>query len=299
MALTSPPTTGEPIDLAPIEPMVSTYVLHLELVQRMHQWAKRHGDILNPKRFGPTCMTMAMSAPWAPAASLELVARQAALIWAVDDELEVSLTEEEFLTKLDDTTAAVAGRPCRVDSAATDALAELRAELSAFPLFAELGEAWTEAMISGFSADLEGWRIAREMAGGAPPPSYDAYMAVATRSVHKTAMNLAMLIVTEHESLLEHWDRLAPAIDETNVAIRLVNDYGSYERENQTCDLNVRMLGISKEQLRHDIAASVERFREHLGPLLTTTNPLRAAVTLDRYLRTPIGFYLRFDYVSD
>lgn len=285
------------VDLVPVGPTVRTYVLSTELVRGMERWANRHGDIVNTRRFGPTCMTMAIVAPWAPSHGLELVARQAALLWAVDDTLEDSSSTAEFTATLDDVCSAVAGRAPRVDTALTTALAELRTDLSAFPLFAELAPLWTDAMTTGISAGLDEWRIAREMANGAPPPSIEEYLRIGARTILKTAMQLAMLIVTEPESLADHWDRLAPAMREADIAVRLVNDYASYEREAATGDLNIRMLGVGKAQLRRDIAASVERFRAHLAPLLAP-DPLRAAVTLDRYLTAPVEFYLRTDYVS-
>jgi hypothetical protein len=269
----------------------------MELVRGLESWAKRHGDVVNTRRFGPTCMTMAIVAPWAPSHSLELVARQAALLWAVDDALEDSSSEAEFTATLADICSAITGHLPRAQTALTAALTELRTDLAAFPLFAELGQPWTDAMTSGISAGLDEWRIARDMANGGPPPSIEEYLRIGGRSILKTAMQLAMLIVTEQESLAEHWDRLAPAVQEANIAVRLVNDYASYEREIATGDLNIRMLGVSKEQLRHDIHASVDRFRAHLAPFLAP-EPLRAAVTLDRYLTAPVEFYLRTDYLS-
>jgi hypothetical protein len=289
--------TSVDVGLVPVVPTVRTYALHLELVRRMHRWATRYRDVFDVRRFGPTCMTMAMVAPWAPLDCLELVARQAALLWAVDDELEQSSSAVEFAGGLDGIRAAITGRPRDVDTPVTAALAELRADLSGFPLFAELGDAWTDSMVSGISAGFDEWRISRDMAAGGAPPSLDTYLDIATRTILKVPMTLAMLIVTEPESLRAHWDRLEPALWEAAVAVRLANDYGSYERENSAGDLNIRMLGVSRARLRQDIAASLDRFHQHLDPLLGA-DPLRAAVTVDRYVTAPVEFYLWTDYKS-
>ncbi|MEV6235674.1 terpene synthase family protein [Lentzea sp. NPDC051838] len=286
-----------PTALVPVEPAVHTYVLHLKLVKMVQEWTKRRGDLLNVQRYGPTCMTMALAAPWAPAADLDVVCRQALLLWAVDDELEAVADEARFRARLAEFTSAISGEPYRPDPL-NDALAELRADLVARPLFGELGQWWTDTMIDGWVAGFDEWRISREMAAGAPAPGYEDYLKIGTRSILKTPMQLAMLMVTEQASLHSHRNRLNAAIDEANIAVRLVNDYASYERERRSGDLNVMMLGLTEDQVRQEIHASVDRFREHLGPLLAEPNPLRAAVTLWRYLQTPVSFYLRIDYLS-
>ena len=89
------------------------------------------------------------------------------------------------------------------------------------------------------------WRIAAELRDGGPAPTWDEYVANADGCGFRF-LRVTDWLTREDADLLPHLELLMQAAWEAEVAARLRNDLGTWQREQGLIDLNALRLGIPR-----------------------------------------------------
>ncbi len=267
-------------------------------VQRdLHRCAGRYpglypSELYDCALFSSVALATTFSSPWLSAAQLRPGGRAALWTFGLDrlvDAAGASVAQVgEIVTGC--LEAAGSGRAAPGDELAAF-LVEIREELAATPGFPALGRVWLRElgrMLTGMARE-RAW-----LAGGpAGRPSVAAYL--------DNADNLAMAFVFASHLVGVHGpgepiavDGLFAAVRTAQRALRLVNDLATYERDAETGDLNVLMLGLSRAEAGQRIVELTATARALLAPLATVVPRLAAHV--DRQLSYNLAFYGVSDY---
>lgn len=260
----------------------------------MREWAETYPRLFAPKPFDAALyntlsLAMAFSGPWFTAGQLRMANKATmwafGLDWLVDYVASSPREAEDIARRC--LEVAEGGPPLPGDDL-TRMLADIRDELGASPAFPVLGPIWRTELLRMLEAMLleTRWKAAKA------EPTFEEYLA--------NADNLGFSFV-----FLSHWLHIAgPDVADTKAVaeagravqrvIRLLNDFGTYERDVAWGDLNVLLLGVPRAEVERRLAGLTARSRELIAPLRAGSPQL--AGYLERQMDFCAGFYQVGDY---
>lgn len=211
------------------------------------------------------------------------------LVFAIDDIFDKKpLSAQERIVRRERYGEIVRGAEVvDTDDEIAHLLGETRADLVQFTSFSSLESAW----VSNFGKMIRG--MEKELDFTSATPSYDEYMQAATDSIGVSFYLVTSLILYDSPQVATKLGILEPVFEKTAIAIRLVNDLRSYEREKKEGKINsVSLEGESPIRERMEKA-----YQEASGLLqsLTSRDELPEQ-DLKNLLDFVIGFYLKKDF---
>jgi hypothetical protein len=247
----------------------------------------------DPAFFSTITLANAFCAPWLPAERLRLTNRITLWVFALDrliDHVATRPAEVEDIVR-----RCLADQPAPGDPLA-GFLAEIRAEMAGAPAFPVLGEVWADElrrMLDGMAREWQ-WKAARLADPDHPLPTLDAYLDNAEFGF--SLVYVSHWLATTEPGQLNDIAELRTAGQAVQRVIRLLNDLGTYHREQQTGDLNALLLA-DRATIGERIVVETARSRELLARL-KPAHP-RLAGFLGRHLDFNAGFYRVTDYQGE
>ena len=292
---------------------VHIFDLSARMVPPLHRWAARY-PLIRRVRVWPLSLSVAAAAPFSAAEALVAEARVSLWVFTLDDLFDEERVPQTELMRRAERYRAISQNlptPPAPDSLA-NALREIREEMTAFPLFASLGDEWARALcgtIDGMTREYY-WRLSYRKDGGAALPSYDEYVANGLYSIGGPPHMWSAIIATNDPSVLDHMDELRQMERISSTCIRLANDLQSYAKEITEEKINALILisrelqarGVpekdaldqAEERVRAEIASGIEALGELQRKVHTTTgHPEAALADIARFV---CDFYTTHDY---
>lgn len=278
-------------------PEVSRRVADLagQVSATLDDWSRKY-PFIRRERIPPLALSVAAAAPFAGAAALSSAARVSLWVFGLDDAIDEEHLAADALSErvrqcsrilrgvlLDPATEPFAG-----------ALAEVRRDLSRYPLFTSLGGVWDRALARTIESMLreEEWRRAHR-AGSLDLPSYQSYVANGRYSIGGPPHVWATIITIDDPSAPRHLARLRAMERLASICVRLSNDLRSAAKELREGKLNALSLGAilyeregmdagaarmaAEQRVRQEIVARVRRLLDLRERSVTTTGRPEAA----------------------
>ena len=186
--------------------------------------------------------------------------------------------------------AVAAGEQPSIDHSLMRALADIRAELAAAPLWPVLATRWQERVMRMAVGYRRYREFSRALADGTPPSPAE-YMSI---TMGAAATRVTHLIAAEGLDVVDHLEPLLQAIEAQDHAHRLVNDIQTVDRDRRDGDINVLFLGVTPREAADQAEDYVARAHSILRPLVAAQ--VRAAIEVDRQTSFTIAFYQAMDY---
>jgi hypothetical protein len=251
----------------------------------------------DPSLFSLVAMANASCAPWLDADRLQMANRASLWAFGVDwliDYLAKSAAEVRDIVER--CVAVVDGSGPRPGDPITEFLAEIHAALVAAPAYPELAGVWRAEfvlMLEAMAREWD-WRAAPRGPEASALPSLADYLENADNICFSWVFVSHWIFASDPP--VEHVDEIRAAGRKVQLVIRLLNDLGTYERDVNwgDGDLNVLMLGLSRDDVLRLSADLARDARESLTPLRATEPELTEF--LDRYIGFNSGFYGVTDY---
>jgi hypothetical protein len=258
------------------------------------QVAAKYPDLFPPRLFdhamlATIALASAYCAPWLGKARTRIL--NLASLWLFGLDLQAERIGPAGIDDLARRCLAVAdGGDPEPGDGITELLALVRSELAdVAPAFPALRPVWRDALRQTLVAATreQTWAAALGTDGGILPTS-DEYLANAASTGF--SMVFVTLWLTHTASAESAFGRdLSAAVGAAERVLRLVNDLGTYAREEKSGDLNVLMLGMTRAQLAKDIEASTHNCMARLRPL--RVDQPRLATYVERQVGFAIGLY--------
>jgi hypothetical protein len=270
-------------------------LMALKLVGLLETWMAEQGDAFNPKHANVYCLTSAFTSPWLGVNTLHLATKIWSWLTAVDDVMDALHVDSDDVHASADRCRRIldGDRPVASDQLAA-ALAEIRDELTTYPLFHQLAPLWRDTVEQLITAMQFERRASDAVAAGGAPPDLDEYLEQARESVGIMMYVVSLWSTMDEADLPDYVDQLLPPLREAALAVRLGNDLRSSAREQTSGTLNALMLGMTREQLQQAIPIHVDNCRRQLR--LLVAQPLGSAVALDRLTTWCTRLYEKIDY---
>jgi hypothetical protein len=252
------------------------------------------GNPFDATLFAAASMANAFGSPDSTADRLRIANRTTLWIFAVDWQIDYIADSRE---KID----TIVGQCLKVADGAspgsplTQCLADVCEEVAASLAYPTLGHLWRDQLkrLLVASAREWDWKSARAIGAVAVLPTFDQYLGNAD-NIGSSLVNLGHWISVADPAALDRINELRIVSDEVQRILRLLNDLATYERDLTWGDLNVQMLGISREQVIERIDALIDNARKLLQPLQDRCP--REAAYLERQIGYSVGFYGITDY---
>lgn len=284
-----------------------------EAAEAAARWAARH-PLVRQVRARPLSMLLAAAAP--TCAVDELVSQTCAMLWvfATDDLFDDPGSSDAELAHLAESVyPAVRGeRSGRSDEHALAAIVrEVREDLARYPLFEALQIKWADVM----SKTVDGMRLERAFQverrrGSTALPRYADYLESGGYSIGAHANAWTVIATLGDASASAHLDSLHEIISASAVAIRLVNDLRSHDKEVLEGNVNavvifsdplvrggqslVKAEREARARVDADVDAALSRVDSLLAaPRTDTGRPERVVATTAHLAR---AFYERHDF---
>jgi hypothetical protein len=241
---------------------VRIFDLSARAAQTLHRWAARY-PLIRRVRVWPLALSVAAAAPFASVEALISTARLSLWVFTLDDLFDEERVPQVELQRRADRYRAIAeGRPAPTapDSLAA-ALREIREDLASYPLFADLGSVWAEALcgtISGMEHEYQ-WRLRYRREGADALPPYDEYVQTGLYSIGGPPHVWAAVITSGDASTPEHLPLLRQMEQVASTCIRLANDLRSYQKEIEEGKINA--LVLLSRTFRQEGAGEAEAYR--------------------------------------
>lgn len=223
------------LDSLDADEQVHIFDLSARMAQKLHRWAARY-PLIRRVRAWPLALSVAAAAPFSSVDALVSTARVSLWVFTLDDIFdEERVTQAELMRRAERYRAIGAQQqrsPEDGDSLAA-ALAEVREDLSGYPLFRELGDEWAEALRGTIESMIREyqWRLAYQREGPSALPSDEEYLANGLYSIDGPPHVWASLITTNDPSTPRHLEQLRAMEQIASTCISLANDLQSYEKE--------------------------------------------------------------------
>jgi hypothetical protein len=275
--------------------------LAIDCLSDLRDCAATYPELFPPRPFDPTtfsgiALANAFSSPWAPAEQLRITARTILWAFAVDWLIDYTARSPEEVDAIVQGCVAVGQGTEPVEEVALQRLlASIRAELSSSRTWPALYPAWRDSLERYLVANAREWRWKAAHAAGAGRslPTFAEYLANAD-NLGSSFVNVSHWIAGGN---IETPDQLQPFLvagEESQRALRLINDLATYERDVEWGDLNSLMLGVGRAEVSRRVDELVESCDRLITPL-TADHP-REAVYLRRQLGYSVGYYGVTDY---
>lgn len=253
------------------------------LVALLHNWASSYPCIRSMRIPSVALLTATVAPHIAPVDALAS-AQLSFWIFGVDDLAdERALSLDELERRAERWYAIARGEPDPPgqEDELSQMLRQIRAALSRFRLFEQLGDHWAAEVRALVEAMLEEYRyaLAYEHKGAQGLPSLDRYIASGLHSIGVPLWGWAVWLATDDPSILDGLVLLQQATAYASAAVRLYNDLRSYEKE--LGEGNVNSVLISHHQLLeqgHDQASSLAQAQQQILDLADVYGGQCAAV---------------------
>lgn len=247
----------------------------------------------DPAFYSTISLANAFCAPGEPAARLRVANRVTlwvfAVDWLVDHVASRSAEIDDIVRRCLRTTdqGPVPGDPL------TMLLAEIRDELAGTASFPAMCDLWTDElrlMLVGMAREWR-WKAARLTDQDSPLPTLDTYLDNAKFGF--SLVYVSHWIATTRADRLRDVAALRAAGHAVERVIRLLNDLGTYRREQRSGDLNALLL-TDRATIAERIVAETAHSHELLAPL----QPVHPELTsfLRRHIDFNTGFYRVAEY---
>lgn len=269
-------------------------ILSLKVLKDLRVWAAEYPQILRSVPMESQALSAAAISPWRTADQLRLPARMYMWAYAMDDHVEQNV---QSLAELDD----LFGRANSIIQGGHDdshpllaALSDWQSELTRYPLYPRLARLWARIFAETMRGERYDWIAGRARERGEGPSDPDEYLS------HAASVNLSLTLfpywaTTDQEDLPDNLDVLIGAMEEIQVAVRLVNDLCTFERERtQPRENNILMYDASPEWVRSELARRSAIARHLVGPI--EASGYRPAIEALRTLDWSIAFYEIADF---
>lgn len=281
-----------PAEFLEIKPETAATIFFLanNLQHEAAAWSAAYDDVATPAITVPIALSHALVCPWRRPDELRASNRMGNWFFWLDDITEGADSDTLVDDLVEGCRAVVAGEQPSIDHSLMRALADIRAELAAAPLWPVLATRWQEQVV-GVAVGYRRYRdFTRALADGTPPSPAE-YMsftmgAAATRITH--------LIAAEGLDVVDHLEPLLQAIEAQDHAHRLVNDIQTVDRDRRDGDINVLFLGVTPREAADQAEDYMARAHSVLRPLVAAQ--VRAAIEVDRQTSFITAFYQAMDY---
>nr|UYP65653.1 SpgT1 [Streptosporangium sp.] len=263
--------------------------------RHMRRWAEEYPDLFSAKPFDPALystlsLAMAFSGPWFTAEQLRLANKTTLWAFGLDwlvDYVSTSRREVEDIARR--CLAVAEGAPPVPGDDLTRMLAGIRDELAAAPAAGTLGGLWREELRLMLEAMLLEWR----WKSAKTTPTFEEYLGNAGNLGFSFVFAAHWLHTSGPDAAagLEEVSRASRAVQQV---IRLLNDFGTYDRDVTWGDLNALLLDVPRAVVEERLAVLAARSRELIGPL-RPDHP-EVAGYLERQMDFCAGFYRVADY---
>ncbi|MER7460528.1 terpene synthase family protein [Micromonospora sp. NPDC126480] len=247
----------------------------------------------DPALFGSVALAISFGAPECEAEHLRLTNRTVLWGFAVDWLVDHEATSRAEIDSLADACLAVAdGAPPAADQPLARLLAEIRDELVTSPGYLPHAPVWRDQVRTVFAAMAREWDWRRS----GHRPSLDDYLRNAA-NLACTVVNVTHWIRSGDPETLAHLGELVTVSDQVQQVLRLVNDFGTYQRDRRWGDLNALDLVADRAEVeqRLDVLQATAR-RSIDGLSVSCPEP---ADYLARQIGFSSGFYRLADYWGD
>jgi hypothetical protein len=281
-----------PAEFLEIKPKTAATIFFLanKLQREAEAWSVAYDDVATPAITVPLALSHALVCPWRRADELRASNRIGNWFFWLDDVTEGADSDTLVDDLIEGCRAVVAGEQPSIDHSLMRALADIRAELAAAPLWPVLATRWQELVVRTVVGHRRYREFSRALADGTPPSPAE-YMSI---TMGAEATRLTHLIAAEGLDVVDHLEPLLQAIEAQDHAHRLVNDIQTVDRDRRDGDINVLFLGVTQQEATDQAGDYVARVHSVLRPLVAAQ--VRAAIEVDRQTSFTIAFYQAMDY---
>jgi hypothetical protein len=273
------------------EAMAAVAAVAVVVQREADAWAARYPGLWNPALSTPLALTYALTVPWRRADELRLAVRFSHWLFWADDAVEAAERDSDVGALVERSGAVAAGACPSAGDALGQALADIRRELVAKPLWPALGARWRESLVDTLTGYGTQRPMARAVARGLPTPSSQEYLSL---PIGYEVCRVCFWLSAEDHTVLEHLDTLSIAIGDVDRALRIANDLRTHERERDRLDINLVKLGTDPATAARWMTDAITRADAVLQPL--ADRRVRAAVEISRHMRFVVGLYGATDY---
>jgi len=281
-----------PAEFLEIKPETAATIFFLAntLQHEAAAWSAAYDDVATSAITVPIALSHALVCPWRRPDELRASNRIGNWFFWLDDITEGADSDTLVDDLVEGCRAVVAGEQPSIDHSLMRALADIRAELAAAPLWPVLATRWQEQVMRVAAGYRRYREFSRALADGTPP-SPDEYMSI---TMGAAATRVTHLIAAEGLDVVDHLESLLQAIEAQDHAHRLVNDIETVDRDRRDGDINVLFLGVTPREAADQAEDYVARAHSILRPLVAAQ--VRAAIEIDRQTSFITAFYQAMDY---
>ncbi len=281
-----------PAEFLEIKPETAAAIFFLAnaLQREAAAWAVAYDDVATPGITVPLALSHALVCPWRRPDELRASNRMGNWFFWLDDVTEGADSDTLVDDLIEGCRAVVAGERPSIDHSLIGALADIRAELAAAPLWPVLATRWQELVVRTVVGHRRYREFTRALADGTPPSPAE-YMSI---TMGAEATRVTHLIAAEGLDVVDHLEPLLQAIEAQDHAHRLVNDIRTVDRDRRDGDINVLFLGVTPQEATDQAEGYVARVHSVLRPLVAAQ--VRAAIEVDRQTSFTLAFYRAMDY---
>ncbi|MDH2424672.1 terpene synthase family protein [Sphaerisporangium sp. TRM90804] len=263
--------------------------------REMRRWAAAYPGLFAAKPFdealyGTVALAMAFSGPWLTADRLAVANKATLWAFALDWLVDYAGGSPAEMRGLRERCAAVAAgaEPAPGDELAL-MLADIRRDLAPAPAFAELERVWLEELGRTLDAMIREW----EWKASGTTPTVEEYLANADNHAFCFVFTCHWISVAE-PGAAAGLDRVREASRAVQRVMRLLNDVSSYDRDVSWGDVNVLLLGTTREEVTRRVGALAAEARGLLAEL-RSGHP-ETADYMERQMDFCAGFYQAGEY---
>jgi hypothetical protein len=263
------------------------------------KWLGRYDRLFSGGPFDPTltgtiCQCMAFSAPWLDAEELRMANRTALWGFGPDWLIDYAAETREQVQDVVEGCLDVADGGEPADDDLMLSLADIRDELSKAVAWPALRHLWRRHLADFLEAMALEWDWQAAFKNGTGRlPTFDEYIANADNYGYSWPF-ISHWIYTSKVAEPADIEQIDAASRQAQKVMRLINDLGTYERDLEWGDLNVLMLGLSREEVDARMADLTREFRRIADPLRADHPHL--VNYLERQIEFCSGFYAITDY---
>jgi hypothetical protein len=268
--------------------------------REVRAWAAGYPDLFGAKPFDATlfttvCLCTAFSAPWHTSAALRVTNRVATWSFGVDWLIDyVARSRAEVDDVIDRCLTVARGGPADDGDDLMRCLAEIRNALRESVAFPALRHVWLDELERFLRSQARewDWNLARKD-GGRTGPSLQDYLGNADNLGFSFAFASHWLSTATEPPRADDVPKIREASWQAQRTMRLINDLGTYRRDQEWGDLNALMLDVSRDEVLRRMAD----LRDRLATILEPLRPGHPFLT--SYMERQVDFCQGFQGVTD
>jgi Terpene synthase family 2, C-terminal metal binding len=292
---------------------VRIFDLAARTARALHQWVAQY-PLIRRVRVWPLSLSVTAAAPFCSVESLVSMARMNLWVFTVDDLFDEEIVPfselQRRIVRYQQILDGGASLRERERDTLTNALEDIRNDLSTYPLFSSLEQYWKHAVSQTLASMAVEHRCRNIYRTSQALPSYEDYVQHGVYSIGAPPHVWTTLIAINDASTLSHIERLQRMEYETSLCIRFANDLQSHAKELREGKINSIIIrqrelaaaGMDAETALEDARASARsRIRDSLNRLTALQNrdstetgqPEQAIADIARFVT---DFYVHHDY---